>query len=142
MSQLDDFGRFPDRTSISLSRKTFARLDCYNFWLRRNEGRNYPSYSALLDALLDEVLEADEKASAFVKRYSEAFRPFLFHPQVIPTWFCHSEAAGRRIYHAGLSPAFFVRRRRKSVLHTPILQPAPMDSNSHMVAFIYVGVDS
>ena len=63
----------PDRTSISLSRRTFARLDCYNFWLRRNAGRNYPSYSALLDALLDEVLEADEKAAAFVKRYSEAF---------------------------------------------------------------------
>ena len=59
----------PDRTSISLSRKTFARLDCYNFWLRRNAGKNYPSYSALLD----EVLEADEKAAAFVKRYSEAF---------------------------------------------------------------------
>ena len=54
-----------DRTSISLSRRTFARLDCYNFWLRRNAGRNYPSYSALLDALLDEVLEADEKAAAF-----------------------------------------------------------------------------
>lgn len=32
----------PDRTSISLSRRTFARLDCYNFWLRRNAGRNYP----------------------------------------------------------------------------------------------------
>lgn len=63
----------PDRTSISLSRRTFARLDCYNFWLRRNAGRNYPSYSALLDALLDEVLEADGKAAAFVKRYSEAF---------------------------------------------------------------------
>ena len=63
----------PDRTSISLSRRTFARLDCYNFWLRRNAGRNYPSYSALLDALLDEVLDADEKAAAFVKRYSEAF---------------------------------------------------------------------
>ncbi len=63
----------PDRTSISLSRRTFARLDCYSFWLRRNAGRNYPSYSALLDALLDEVLEADGKAAAFVKRYSEAF---------------------------------------------------------------------
>ncbi len=63
----------PDRTSISLSRRTFARLDCYNFWLRRNAGQNYPSYSALLDALLDKVLEADEKAAAFVKRYSEAF---------------------------------------------------------------------
>ena len=62
-----------DRTSISLSRKTFTRLDCYNFWLRRNAGRNYPSYSALLDALLDEVLDADEKAAAFVKKYSEAF---------------------------------------------------------------------
>ena len=43
MSQLDDFRRFPNRTSISLSRRTFARLDCYNFWLRRNAGRNYPS---------------------------------------------------------------------------------------------------
>ena len=61
------------RTSISLSRSTFARLDCYNFWLRRNAGRNYSSYSALLDAMLDEVLEADEKAASFVKRYSETF---------------------------------------------------------------------
>ena len=61
------------RTSISLSRSTFARLDCYNFWLRRNAGRNYSSYSALLDAMLDEVLEADEKATSFVKRYSETF---------------------------------------------------------------------
>ena len=64
----------PDRTSISLSRRTFARLDCYNFWLRRNTGRNYPSYSALLDALLDEVLEADERAAAFVERYSEFYQ--------------------------------------------------------------------
>lgn len=63
----------PERTSISLSRSTFARLDCYNFWLRRNAGRNYASYSALLDAMLDEVLEADEKAAAFVKQHSETF---------------------------------------------------------------------
>ena len=64
---------YPERTSISLSRSTFARLDCYHFWLRRNAGRNYASYSALLDAMLDEVLEADEKAASFVKRYSETF---------------------------------------------------------------------
>lgn len=58
---------------ITKYQQTIVRLDCYSFWLRRNAGRNYPSYSALLDALLDEVLDADEKAAAFVKRYSEAF---------------------------------------------------------------------
>ena len=60
----------PDRTSISLSRKTFARLDSYKFWLRRDCGVDFQSFSALLDAMLDEVLAADEKAAAFVKKYS------------------------------------------------------------------------
>jgi hypothetical protein len=59
-----------DRTSISLSRKTFARLDCYKFWLRRDCGMDFQSFSALLDAMLDEVLAADEKAAAFVKKHS------------------------------------------------------------------------
>lgn len=58
-----------DRTSISLSRKTFARLDCYKFWLRRDCGMDFQSFSVLLDAMLDEVLAADEKAAAFVKKY-------------------------------------------------------------------------
>lgn len=48
-----------DRTSISLSRKTFARLDCYKFWLRRDCGMDFQSFSALLDAMLDEVLAAN-----------------------------------------------------------------------------------
>lgn len=60
----------PDRTSISLSRKTFARLDCYKFWLRRDCGMDFQSFSALLDAMLDEVLAANEKAAAFVKKHS------------------------------------------------------------------------
>ena len=59
-----------DRTSISLSRKTFARLDCYKFWLRRDCGMDFHSFSALLDAMLDEVLAANEKAAAFVKKHS------------------------------------------------------------------------
>ena len=59
----------PARTSISLSRKTFARLDSYKFWLRRDCGVDFQSFSALLDAMLDEVLAADEKAAAFVKKY-------------------------------------------------------------------------
>ncbi len=29
----------PDRTSLSLSRETSARLDCYKFWLRRPVGQ-------------------------------------------------------------------------------------------------------
>ncbi len=62
----------PARTSISLSRKTFARLDCYKFWLRRDCGKDYQSFSALLDAMLDEILAADEKAAAFVKKYGES----------------------------------------------------------------------
>ena len=60
----------PDRTSISLSRRTFARLDCYKFWLRRDCGMDFQSFSALLDALLDEVLAANEKAAGFVKKHS------------------------------------------------------------------------
>ena len=59
----------PARTSISLSVATFARLDSYKFWLRRHSGKDYPSYSALIDDLLDKVLSADEKAAAFVKKH-------------------------------------------------------------------------
>ncbi len=59
-----------DRTSISPSRKIFARLDCYKFWLRRDCGMDFQSFSALLDAMLDEVLAANEKAAAFVKKHS------------------------------------------------------------------------
>ena len=33
-----------DRTSISLSRKTFARQDSYKFWLRRDCGIDFQSF--------------------------------------------------------------------------------------------------
>ena len=63
----------PDRTSLSLSRETSARLDCYKFWLRRHAGKDYPSYSALIDNMLDKVLALDKDAKAFVSEHGDLF---------------------------------------------------------------------
>ena len=60
-------------TSLSLSRETSARLDCYKFWLRRHAGKDYPSYSALIDDMLDKVLALDKDAKAFVSEHGYLF---------------------------------------------------------------------
>ena len=81
MGQIDSFKRVlgvseaarpeppsPRRTSISLSRRTYARLECYYFWLEHHGGKHYPSFGAFLEDLLDEALSGNSKATAFFVR--------------------------------------------------------------------------
>lgn len=63
----------PRRTSISLSRRTYARLECYYFWLEHHGGKHYPSFGAFLEDLLDEALSGNSKAAAFVKEHDGVF---------------------------------------------------------------------
>ena len=63
----------PKRTSISLSRRTYARLECYYFWLEHHGGKHYPSYSAFLEEMLDEVLALNQSAASFVEDNSGVF---------------------------------------------------------------------
>ena len=60
----------PSRTSISLSRRTYARLECYYFWLEHHGGKRYPSFGAFLEDLLDNALSGDKRASSFVGEHS------------------------------------------------------------------------
>lgn len=57
----------PGRTSISLSRRTYARLECYYFWLEHHGGKRYPSFGAFLEDLLDNALSGNSKATTFVE---------------------------------------------------------------------------
>lgn len=50
-----------------------TRRDCYKFWLRRHAGKDYPSYSALIDDMLDKVLALDKDAKAFVSEHGNLF---------------------------------------------------------------------
>ena len=63
----------PNRTSISLSKRTYARLDCYYFWLKRHGGKKYPSFGAFLEELLDEALSRNKRAASFVEEHSGVF---------------------------------------------------------------------
>ena len=63
----------PKRTSISLPRRTYARRDCYYFWVKHHGGKHYPPYSAFLEEMPDEVLAMNKNAASFVEDNSGVF---------------------------------------------------------------------